>query len=170
MREHLHNNRGFTLIELLMAMALSTLVVTGLMSAFWFGNLFIRDGQEETDARYSVRQAMEHITGDIRQCQQVQLCDQNNQPVADGQIGKRLRLTLSSNKRVDYYLYPFNNTLYRYNLTDSNNVPVAMFIKDLNLLYLQPGLLDIELTALAGDRSYLLHTAVHTRTDVYGDW
>lgn len=170
MGEHLPNNRGFTLLEVLVALALSSLVVAGIMSVFWLGNLFMRHQQAAADARYSVRQAAEYITQDVRNSQQIQICDQNNQPVAVGGVGKRLRLTLTSHEQIDYYLYPYNRTLYRYNLTDSNNAPVAMLIKDINLLCPQPGLLDIELTALAGDGSYLLHIAVQARTDLGGDW
>lgn len=168
MCEHLHNDKGFTLIELVMATALSTMVVTGLMSVFWFGYLFMNKNQELTDARYSARQALEHITRDVRLCRKFEVCNALNQPVAPGQTGVKLRLLLPENRTVMYYVASQN--LYRQNITDSNTLPVALCINQLKVLCPQPGLLEIDLVALAGEHSYSLHTAVKSRSDTAGDW
>lgn len=59
------HEKGTTLLEILIALALVSIVVTGLFSVYWAGNSAFERQSDNSDAQYCARTAMQWIVRDI---------------------------------------------------------------------------------------------------------
>lgn len=59
------HEKGSTLLEILIALALVSIVVTGLFSVYWAGNRAFERQSDNSDAQYCARTAMQWIVRDV---------------------------------------------------------------------------------------------------------
>lgn len=107
------NSKGITIIELLIALALISIVMSGLMTAYWSGNSAFKKQIAGSDAQYMARTAMQWVVADIREASEIII--ENNQ----------LLITTIENETV-WYKLDDNNQLLR------NRVPVAENITNIS--------------------------------------
>jgi prepilin-type N-terminal cleavage/methylation domain-containing protein len=110
---------GFTLMEMLVALALASLVSTGLMSVYWSANHAFNRLSDYSDTQYGARSAIQRIVEDVRMATQAPVVKESN---------TKLVLTTPGGT-VEYYRNAINNNLYR--RSGGTAVPVAENITDL---------------------------------------
>jgi len=161
------NEKGFTLIELLVTLTLSVLVFSGLMSVYWVSHYSYTRQQNQADVQYSARQAYDAIAKDIRACRGFVVWSSLNTPVnSPGANGGWLKLQVdNSNQGIIYYTS--SHTLFRNNTTTSpaNNLAVASNIESIIFSSPAPKLINITITARAGDQVYTLTGSMKKRVD-----
>lgn len=146
-----NDERGITLIELLVALALTGIVLTGLMSVYWSASYAFEREYSKSDTQYSARQAKERISNDLRESKSFL--------IQDG--GQKLHL-VKDGEEVDYYVN--NQQLYR----DSSNAspsPVVNNIESITFSGSVPGLLEVTVAAKVKDNEYSLTFACKSRID-----
>jgi prepilin-type N-terminal cleavage/methylation domain-containing protein len=73
---------GMTLIELIAALALVSIVASGLISVYWYGaSAFKREGLQ-ADAQYDARAALDRISIDVAECSDLEVRDKNGIPLS----------------------------------------------------------------------------------------
>jgi prepilin-type N-terminal cleavage/methylation domain-containing protein len=146
------HNRGTTLVEMLVALALSSLLMGGLISVYGSGSYIFAEQAAYTDAQYSVRSSVQQMEEDIRRAATVAILDN----------GAQLSLGIASGELVRYYQY--NNQLFREDITSqgTTRLPIAE-----NISYLQfsgtARLVTIIIDATVAGKSYRLSTSVNPR-------
>lgn len=145
-------NRGATLVELVLALALSALVMSGLISVYWSGSRIFAKQAAYTDAQYAVRSSAQQMGQDIRSASVLEIMDN----------GAQLRLTAVTGELVRYYLY--NQQLFREGTTSRGTVrlPIAENINHLHFSVMT-SLVIVNIEAIVAGKSYQLTTAVNSR-------
>lgn len=144
-----NGEQGFTLIELLLTLALSSLVVIGLMTVFWTSTRAYEWGTTTSDVQYMARRALSEIERDIKEG-----CSVTINP-----NGVNLLINKTEDKVIEYYLNKGN--LYRKH--KSSSVPIAEYIEEIIFMQTDDGLVEVRLKAQANDITYSLSTAVYPR-------
>lgn len=145
-------NRGTTLVEILLALALSSVLMSGLVSIYWSCSYIFTEQAAYIDSQYSVRSSVQQMGEDIRRASIVEILAN----------GAELRLGLASGESLRYYLY--NNQLFREGITQQGTarVPIAE-----NISYLRfsgtASLVTISIDATMAGKSHRLSTCVHSR-------
>jgi type II secretory pathway component PulJ len=141
------HDRGSTLAEMLVAMALASLVLSGIMSMYWAGSNAFQRLSSNADAQYAVRNATQKMADDIRCASAVSIQED----------GTKLILLTAAGEAVNYYLA--NNQLYR----DGNaKVPIAENISGLNF-FGSSSLIKITADATVNRRTYQLIISINPR-------
>lgn len=140
-------DRGNTLVEMLVAMALASLVLSGLMSIYWTGSSAFQRLSANADAQYAVRSAIQKMGEDIR----------GTSSVAIQEGGAKLSLLTAAGEAVDYYME--NNQLYRDGIA---KVPIAENISGLNFRG-SSSLVKITADATVDGRAYQLISSISPR-------
>ncbi len=140
-------DRGSTLVEMLVAMALASLVLSGLMSIYWTGSSAFQRLSSTTEAQYAVRSAAQNIGEDIRGASVVS--------ITEG--GAKLILLTAGGEAVNYYMA--NNKLYR---DGKAKVPIAENISGLNFSG-SSSLVKITADATVNGRTYQLISSISPR-------
>ncbi|MDD3364777.1 MAG: prepilin-type N-terminal cleavage/methylation domain-containing protein [Syntrophomonas sp.] len=140
-------DRGSTLAEMLVAMALASLVLTGMMSIYWTGSNAFQRLLATADAQYAVRSATQKMGEDIRGASVI--------TILEG--GAKLSLLTATGEAVNYYMA--NNQLYR----DGNaKVPIAENISGLNFSGIS-SLVKITVNGTVDGRAYQLISSISPR-------
>lgn len=162
--------RGMTMVELLVAIAISALVLAGLMSLYWLGSRAYMREEEMAEAQYAARQAEEFISRDMRSCSSFTICDAAGNPVNPGSAGVRLELVIEENGRtahVSYRLDSYNHNLYRSFIDGVSNNTLAVANGISSLAFQSPSLdlVDIYIRASCGNTEYVLTGGMKKRVD-----
>ena len=140
-------DRGSTLAEMLVAMALASLILSGLMSIYWTGSNAFQRLSSTSDAQYAVRSATQKMMEDIRGASAVS--------IEEG--GAKLILLTAAGEAVNYYVA--NNQLYR---DGTAKVPIAENISGLSFSG-SSSLVKITADATVNGRTYQLISSISPR-------
>jgi prepilin-type N-terminal cleavage/methylation domain-containing protein len=147
-------NYGFTLVEVLIALALVSLIGSGLFSVYWLGNKSYNQDSTDSDLQYMARNAMQRISSDIVQADTKQ----------EDAIKKNLDGSLTIKKEsgpVTYNQSSSNNWLYR--SESGSTQAVAEMITNFEPIALGSNLWEITITAAQGSASYTLTSRISPR-------
>jgi len=144
------NEKGTTLVEMLVALALVSVVLSGLMGVYWVGSKSYENQAASSDAQYAARMAAQIIVEDIRGAAEAETQEE----------GAKLRLLTTSGEDVVYYRQE-NNWLYR----DGNaKTPIAENITGLSFTR-NNSLFTIKIDATVNGFLYSLSTGVTRRSN-----
>ena len=109
------HNRGTTLLEILLALGLSSLIVSALLTVYLSVSNAYQKLTAYADAQYSARSAIDQVSEDIRAASVMEI-------VADG---SELRLLIPNGESIRYYMD--NSQLHRVKTTSlgTAKVPIA---------------------------------------------
>jgi len=144
------NEKGITLVEMLVALALVSVVFSGLMGVYWVGSKSYENQAASSDAQYAARMAAQIIVEDIRGAAEAETQEE----------GAKLRLLTASGEDVVYYRQA-NNWLYR----DGNaKTPIAENITGLSFTR-NNSLFTLNIDATVNGFLYSLSTSANRRSN-----
>lgn len=144
--KHVEQEEGTSLLEILIALALVSIVVTGLFSVYWAGHNAFERQLESSDAQYCARSAMQWIVQDIMSSLQSEGSPALN---SDRLILYITAAGAAEPQEVAYFLNDSN--LRRNNLAVMNNINYLNFQREAG-----KGLIRVTIEARAGRQSYRL--------------
>ncbi|MEN6326264.1 MAG: prepilin-type N-terminal cleavage/methylation domain-containing protein [Syntrophomonas sp.] len=151
--KYVEQEKGTTLLEILIALALVSIVVTGLFSVYWAGHNAFERQLESSDAQYCARTAMQWIVDDIMSSSKSERSPALN--------GDRLILYITTAgaaepQEVAYFLNDTN--LRRDNLAVMNHINYLNFQREAG-----KKLIRVTIEARVGRQSYRLINAATPR-------
>ncbi len=167
------NEKGTTLLELLVVLAMTVILMAGLMSIYTFATAANKREMDRTDVYYAARQSREWIIGDFRTYSNFRVLDNysHKAEVTVGEIGNCLELKMGpagKPQTVYYYVNDSNKQLYKDAQDPTSNQPVASNIKKISFSrpsVTAPGLLHIKIEVKIGNHEYSLENNCKKRVD-----
>jgi prepilin-type N-terminal cleavage/methylation domain-containing protein len=154
LRKFLNEKKGFTLIEVLVAMTLTSIIVSMVLSLFFFGNQSYEMNNKQYDIQSEMRFTMDGLISEIRFATEVFIIP-NEQAMNEALYEEGYS-----------YFYIKDNTLYnnRYKVKNNRweNIPYQAQLLEHDSVFTKEGdtLLGIELKSAYSKQSYNIQTQI----------
>ncbi|HZK44486.1 MAG TPA: prepilin-type N-terminal cleavage/methylation domain-containing protein [Syntrophomonadaceae bacterium] len=143
------DQKGFTLVEVLLALAISSIVISGFFSLVWTTTKAYENGISFSDNQYMARRAITDIEKDIKAAYSVEIPTEAELFLNKKSKGKR-------NAEIRYRINKENDNLLR------NSIPIAENLKRLEFKQNRDtnGLVEVKVEVEYKGEKYSLSTSV----------